>query len=204
MYIIGIKTMKKVLLLLCKGVEIFEAAAFYDVLGWSGTDGSEQVDVVTVGLQSPVICTFGLTVIPDALLAEVQPDNFDALAVPGGFENFGFYEHAYSEEVSMLIRHFEEQKKPIASICVGALPLAKSGILSERAATTYQFMEGKRRKQLAEFNVNVLDELIVQDDNVITSTGPGTAVEVALRLLAELTGTENAKQIRHLMGFDLK
>jgi 4-methyl-5(b-hydroxyethyl)-thiazole monophosphate biosynthesis len=138
------------------------------------------------------------------LLDNVKPDEFDALAVPGGFEEFGFYEHAYSEEVSAFIQHFDAQKKPIASICVAALPLAKSGILAGRSVTTYQFLEGKRRKQLAEFNVNVLDELIVQDDNVITSTGPGTAVEVALRLLAELTGTENAKQIRHLMGFDLK
>jgi 4-methyl-5(b-hydroxyethyl)-thiazole monophosphate biosynthesis len=195
--------MKKVLLLLCKGVEIFEAAAFYDVLGWSGTDGSEQVDVVTVGLHSPVTCTFGLNVVPDMLLDDVKLDEFDALAIPGGFEEFGFYEHAYSEEVSALIQHFDVQKKPIASICVAALPLAKSGILTGRSATTYQFMGGKRRKQLARFNVNVIDKLIVQDDNVTTSTGPGTAVEVSLRLLAELTGTENAKQIRHLMGFDL-
>ena len=91
MYMVEIKTMKRVLLLLCKGVEIFEAAAFYDLLGWSGTDGSEQVDVVTVGLQSPVTCTFGLTVITDALLADVQHDKFDALAVPGGFGNSGLY-----------------------------------------------------------------------------------------------------------------
>ena len=127
-----------------------------------------------------------------------------AVTINSGFEEFGFYKHAYSEEVSALIQHFNAQKKPIASICVAALPLAKSGILAGRSATTYQFTEGKRRKQLAEFNVNVVDKLIVQDDNVITSTGPGTAVEVALRLLAELTGTENAAQIRHLMGFDLK
>ena len=46
--------MKKVLLLLCKGVEIYEAAAFYDVLGWSGTYGTEAVKTVTVGLQAEV------------------------------------------------------------------------------------------------------------------------------------------------------
>jgi hypothetical protein len=31
-------TVKKVLLLLCQGTEVFEAAAFYDVMGWSAID----------------------------------------------------------------------------------------------------------------------------------------------------------------------
>jgi len=35
--------MKRVLLLLCKGFEIYEAAAFYDVLGWSGEFGAEEM-----------------------------------------------------------------------------------------------------------------------------------------------------------------
>ena len=194
--------MKNVLLLLCKGVEIFEAAAFYDVLGWSGVYGSEQVNVVTVGLQSPVVCTFGLTVVPEKLLADVKPEEFDALAIPGGFEGFGFYEHAYSNEVSALIQQFDTLKKSIASICVGALPVAKSGILAERTATTYHLLKGKRRKQLADFEVTVLDQPIVQDKNVLTSTSPATAVEVDLRLLALLTGQENADQIRYAMGFE--
>lgn len=193
--------MKTVLLLLCKGVELFEAAAFYDVLGWSGVYGVEQVNVVTVGLQSPVICTFGLTVVPEKLLEDIEPEEFDALAIPGGFEGFGFYEHAYSDEVSALIQQFDAREKPIASICVGALPVAKSGVLSGRTATTYHLLKGKRRKQLADFEVNVLDQPIVRDENVLTSTSPATAVEVALSLLAQLTGQQNADQIRYAMGF---
>jgi 4-methyl-5(b-hydroxyethyl)-thiazole monophosphate biosynthesis len=193
--------MKKILLLLCEGVEIFEAAAFYDVMGWSGTYGSEPVKVVTVGLSAEVTCSFGLRVVPDAILSEIQADEFDALALPGGFENFGFYRQAYSEQVSKLIRHFENKKKPIASICVGALPLAYSGILGKRRATTYHLMDGRRRSQLASFRVNVVDEPIVRDGNVITSTSPATAIEVALHLLAELTSQQNADRIRYLMGF---
>ncbi len=193
--------MKSVLLLLCEGVEWFEAAAFHDVLGWSGEHGLEPVQVTTVGLKREVTCTFGARLIPDALLPEIDVDEFDALAVPGGFESFGFYGEAYSEPVARLIRRFGELNKPVASICVGALPLAHAGLLTGRRGTTYHLLGGQRRKQLAEFGVQVVDQPLIRDENVITSTSPATAVEVALCLLAELTGAENADRIRHLMGF---
>jgi 4-methyl-5(b-hydroxyethyl)-thiazole monophosphate biosynthesis len=193
--------MKQVLLLLCKGVEVYEAAAFYDVLGWTGAYGTEAVRAVTVGLQAEVQGTFGIKIIPDKLLSAVQADEFDALAVPGGFEVYGYYEEAYSEAVVDLIRRFEELGKPIASICVGALPLANSGILKGRRATTYHLREGVRRKQLAGFGVNVVDEPIVIDGNVITSTSPATAMEVAFEFLAGITSVENSRQIREMMGF---
>jgi 4-methyl-5(b-hydroxyethyl)-thiazole monophosphate biosynthesis len=193
--------MKRVLLLLCEGTEIFEAAAFYDVLGWSGAHGAGPVQVITVGVCSPVKCAFGLQVIPDARLSEVHIEQFDALAIPGGFEDFGFYNHAYSEPVTRLIKHFGDRNKPVATICVGALPAAQAGLLAGRQGTTYHLMDGKRRRQLAEFGVQVVDAPIVRDGNIITSTSPATAIDVALYLLAELTGTENADHIRHLMGF---
>ena len=189
--------MKKILLLLCRGVEIYEAASFYDVLGWSGTYG-EAVKVVSVGLQPEVHGTFGIKIIPDSLLSDVDMEEFDAIAIPGGFEIYGYYEEAYSEAVVNLIRRFEELGKPIASICVGALPVANTGILKGRRATTYH---GVRRKQLASFGVNVVDEPIVKDGNVITSTSPATAMEVAFELLARITSDENASRIRELMGF---
>ncbi len=193
--------MKSVLLLLCKGFEVYEAAALYDVLGWSGAYGTEAVQVVTVGLENEVQGTFGIKIIPDKLLSTVKAEDFDALAIPGGFETYGYYEDAYSESVADLIRRFDELKKPIASVCVGALPLANSGILKGRHATTYHLREGLRRKQLASFGVNVADEPIVRDGNIITSTSPATAMAVAFELLARITGDENSDQIQHKMGF---
>ncbi len=192
---------KQVLLLLCKGVEIYEAAAFYDVLGWSGAYGTEAAKVVTAGLQAEVRGAFGIKIIPDKLLSAVKTDEFDALAIPGGFEVYGYYEEAYSEPVAELIRRFEELDRPIASICVGALPLANSGILKGRRATTYHLREGVRRKQLASFGVDVVDEPIVRDGNVITSTSPATAMEVAFELLGRITNNENSSRIREMMGF---
>ena len=193
--------MKRVILLIPKGAEVFETAAFFDVLGWASAEGSEPIEVVTAGLDPEITCTFGLRVLPDVLIDDIRVEDFDALALPGGFEEHGYYEHAFSEIVGDLIRAFEADAKPIASICVGALPIAHSGVLKRRCATTYHLMEGKRRRQLADYDVKVLDRQVVRDGNIITSTSPATAVDVALTLLEALTSPANAAKIRGLMGF---
>ena len=128
-------------------------------------------------------------------------DDFDALALPGGFGEYGFDECALTEPVASLIRRFDELGRPIAAICTGAVPVAGSGVLEGRRATTYQLLGGHRRRQLAGFGARVVDMPVVSDGAITTSAGPGTAVEVALRLLEQLTGAANASHIRHLMGF---
>ncbi|MFD2170492.1 DJ-1/PfpI family protein [Tumebacillus lipolyticus] len=194
--------MKKVCLLLPNGFEAVEASVFTDVLGWNKEEGDGSTELVTVGTREKLRCTFGFTVLPDLLLSEVKADDFDALALPGGFETAGFYEDAYREDVLELIRAFDAQGKVIASICVGALVLGKSGVLQGRLATTYNLNDRHRQKQLAEMGVNVLpDRPIVIDKNIITSYNPSTAFEVAFTLLEFLTSKENADQVRRLMGF---
>ena len=63
--------------------------------------------------------TYGVTIRVDRLLEDVDPDEYDALAIPGGFEEYGFYQDAYRNEAAELIRAFFEAGKPIASVCVG-------------------------------------------------------------------------------------
>lgn len=193
--------MKKVLLLLANGFEEYEASAFTDVLGWSRVFGNIPVEVVTAGRHSKLKCTWNFTVVPQKLLREINIDEYDALAIPGGFEKAGFYKDAYSEDFLEIIREFHKKDKIIASICVAALPLGKSGILEGRKATTYHLLGGKKRRELAEFGAKVLDKDIVIDKNIITSTGPATAINVAFTLLELLTDKENCNKVRKLMGF---
>jgi 4-methyl-5(b-hydroxyethyl)-thiazole monophosphate biosynthesis len=191
--------MKKVLLLLAEGFEAVEASVFTDVIGWNRTDGDGSTELITTGMREKLKCTFNFTVIPEMPLSEVNVDEFDALAIPGGFEEAGFYEDAYSEEFLNIIKEFNRQGKIIASICVGALPVGKSGALTNRNATTYI---GLRQAQLSEFGVNVIaDEPIVIDKNIITSYNPSTAFDVAFKLLELLTSKENCDNVKKLMGF---
>jgi len=193
--------MKKILLLLANGFEAYEASVFTDVLGWNLLEGDHSTQLVTCGRRPELTCTWNFRVLPEIRLADVVPDEFDALAIPGGFEEAGFYEDAFSEDFLSLIRAFDQADKVIASICVGALPVGRSGILNGRKGTTYHLNNGHRQQQLAEYGVEVINRPIVVDRNIITSSSPATALDVAFLLLEKLTSAENCRNVRHLMGF---
>ncbi len=191
--------MKKVLLLLAKGFETYEASVFIDVIGWNYTVGDKSTELFSCGLTKEVTSTFDQKVIVDYMHTEIDISEFDALAIPGGFEEYGFYDDAYSESFLKIIRDFNSMNKIIASICVASLPLGKSGILSGKRATTYN--SPVRRNALKEFNVEIIDQPVVMDGNIITSWNPASAIEVALLLLEKLTNKENSSYIRNIMGF---
>lgn len=191
--------MKKILLFLVNGFEILEASAFVDVMGWNLEEGDNSTKLFSCGLRKEVNSSFNQKFIVNYLVNEVDIDSFDALVIPGGFKNYGYYEDAYNIEFLKIIREFNSQNKIIASVCVGALPLAKSGILKNKNATTYNQTE--YRQKLKNFGVIVSNHRIEIDDNLITSNGPSTSVEVAFILLERLTSKENTIKVRKLMGF---
>lgn len=190
---------KKVLLFLAEGFEAYEASAFTDVFGWSREEGLEGVDMVTTGFHSTIKCYWNLIVQPEIPFEQVDIKDFDALAIPGGVDAAGFLDDVYDERFLDLIREFDQQGKLIASICVGAMPIGKSGVLKGRQATTWDLNGGHRRKQLAEFGANVQDAQLVIDKNIITSTGPATSLDVACALLEMLTDKENVAVVKKNM-----
>ena len=191
--------MKKVLLLLANGFEIYEASVFIDVIGWNYQDGDKSTQLFTCGINKEVGTTFNQKIIADYLLDEINTEHFDALAIPGGFEEYGFYDEAYSVEFQKIIKEFHKANKPLASICVAALTLGKSGIIKGKRATTYN--STVRRSALEDFGAKVIDQPVVVDGNIITSCNPASAIDVALLLLEKLTTDENAQYIRKIMGF---
>ncbi|ALC85316.1 dimethyladenosine transferase [Bacillus sp. FJAT-22090] len=194
--------MKKILLLLADGFEAVEASVFTDVLGWNKWEGDGSTEVVTVGLREKLTCTWNFTVLPEKTIEDIQLEEFDALAIPGGFEEAGFYKDAFSEPFLNVIKYFHKNQKPIASICVASLALGKSGILNGKNAITYNHPTSIRKEQLKNFGVNVQEEPIVRDGHIITSSNPSTAFDVAFSLLEILTSKENVKHVKDLMGFN--
>ncbi len=191
--------MKKILLLLAKGFETYEASVFIDVMGWNLNEGDKSTRLFSCGLSREITSSFDQKFIVDFLAAEIDANEFDALAIPGGFEEYGFYKDAYNDSFLKIIRDFNSMKKPIASICVAALPIGKSGILKGKKATTYNSQV--RRRALKEFGAEIMDQPVVMDENIITSWNPASAIDVALLLLEKLTNRINSDYIRHSMGF---
>src|SRR5665648_660761 len=88
--------MKKVLLLLADGFETLEASVFIDVIGWNLVDGDGTTQLFSCGLRREVKSSFSQRVVVDYLIDEINTEEYDALAIPGGFEEFGYYKDAYS------------------------------------------------------------------------------------------------------------
>lgn len=192
---------KKVLVFLAKAFETMEFSVFIDVIGWARVCYGHGLFVETCAFTKEVISTFNVSVRVDKTIEEIRVDEYAALAIPGGFGEFGFYEEAYDERFLDLIKDFDAKNKIIATVCTGALPLGKSGILKDRKATTYHLNNGYRQKELKEFGVNVVNEPIVVDGKIITSYCPETSPTVAFELLKMLTSEEEMTVVKKAMGF---
>jgi 4-methyl-5(b-hydroxyethyl)-thiazole monophosphate biosynthesis len=192
----------KTLLFVPKGFEILEFSALFDVLAWADKEFGYNTKVVTCGFQRHVASTFGVSLAVDVAADKINLDEYSALAIPGGFAEYGYYEDVYSSSFLEIIRAFYNKNKIIASICVGALPVGKSGVLAGKRATTYFQKDGYRQKELAAFGVDVINERIVVDENIITSNCPETALDVAFKLLEMLTDHEKTQNVKNAMGYD--
>ncbi len=190
-----------ILLFIANGAEMLELSAFVDVFGWDRQYNNGNIEVVTCSISKEIKGTFNISMKVDTLIDEVIIDEYEALAIPGGFEEYGFYEDVYSEKFLNLIRGFNKRGKIIASICVGALPIGKSGILEDKNGTTYHLMGGRRQKQLEKFGVKIVNKPVVVEGRIITSWCPSTAVEVALKLLEIIRSTKDANKVRKIMGY---
>ena len=70
----------------------------------------------------------------NAAFAEVKPENYDGLVIPGGRAPEYI---RLNEDVLGIVRHFSETGKPIAAVCHGIQVLAAAGVLRGRSCTAY-------------------------------------------------------------------
>ena len=115
----------------------------------------------------------------------ISVDEYDALAIPGGFEVFGFYEGRLIEEKLLnLIRQFDARKNGLQQFVVGASPVGKSGVLKiERRLLIIS--EEHLNKGSSKFRAIIVNEPIVVDDNIITLMVLQTASGVAPSFIGE-------------------
>ena len=76
---------KRVLLFLSQGFEEYEAGVFTDVIGWSRELGKEPVYMISTALRAEIKCKWNLIVRPEVEFDKIDINDYDALAIPGGF-----------------------------------------------------------------------------------------------------------------------
>ncbi|HDQ14411.1 MAG TPA: DJ-1/PfpI family protein [Sediminispirochaeta sp.] len=177
--------MKKVAVLFADGFEEVEAVTPVDFLRRAG------LEVTTVGVTgSSVLGGHGISIIPDIYISDLKADDYDAVIVPGGMP--GAENVAGSEEAKKFISTIYERKELVAAICAApAVVLQPLGILSGRKATCYPGFESRFSSDV-EFST----QTVVEDGNVITSRGPGTAAAFAVAIIRRLLDGPTAEKIR--------
>lgn len=169
-------------------------------------DGSEEMEVVIVvdtlrrakwnvviaGLGAGAIrASRGVRLVPDAAWADVAPDTFDMLVIPGGGE--GVMALAKDQRLLAAVRAFMANGKWVAAICAGPLVLQAAGVLQGRRVTCHPGVADELTQTTR------LNDRVVTDGHLITSQAPGTAIEFALALVRAVDGDRKAAELAKAM-----
>ena len=172
----------KVVVPLAEGFEEIEFSTIVDILRRAG------IAVTVAGLKEEGINgAHGIRVTPDTLIDKVSADDFDAIVLPGG--NPGYVNLGKSEKVLNLVRGMHEKNKYVTAICAAPSVLAKAGVIQGKRATIFPGMEGTLT------GAQHSKERVVVDGRIITSQGPGTAIEFAIKLVEVLAGKSKAEEV---------
>ena len=167
--------MKTALVLFAEGSEELEAVTVVNILRRAG------VTVTLAGLSDGALKgSRGITLQPDTTLDAVMNDDFDMLVLPGGMP--GTRHLQADARVIKLAQDMAKHGKYVTAICAAPMVLATAGLLAGKRATCYPTC-------LDDFpGVQLQTEAVVEDGKLITSRGPGTAMDFALTLSERLAG----------------
>lgn len=176
--------MSRVLVPLAEGFEEIEAVTVVDLLRRAG------IEVVTAGLDpGPVTGAHGIVVAPDTTLDAVLDHAFDMIALPGGMP--GAANLAADARLLGFLRRLADDGRFTAAICAAPGVLAKAGLLAGKRATSFP---GFLTPASAPGTI-LSEDPVVEDGKVITSRGPGTAMDFALALIERLEGVETRRTV---------
>ncbi|MBN8778048.1 DJ-1 family glyoxalase III [Thiobacillus sp.] len=174
--------MARVLVPLADGCEELEAVTIIDLLRRAG------IEVVSAGLKPGVVkASRGVQLVPDLTLDSALQDEYDMVVLPGGMP--GAAHLKADPRILRLLKDMAAAGKYTAAICAAPMVLAEAGVLEGRQATSYPgFLDGLP-------GVTVSAAAVVRDGKVLTSRGPGTAMDFALALIETLAGADKRQQV---------
>ncbi|MFT5050827.1 MAG: 4-methyl-5(b-hydroxyethyl)-thiazole monophosphate biosynthesis [Chlamydiales bacterium] len=177
----------KVLVPLAEGFEEIETVTIVDVLRRA------DLQVTLAGLGSgPILGSRGMRLHADVAWAAIDPAAFDAIVLPGGMG--GTLNMIATESVLQAVRDFFEAGKLTAAICAAPMVLSAAGIVGEQPITAHPGVHDRLAGTQLQPRARV-----VRSGNLLTSQGPGTAMEFALALVEDLVGPDLARDLAAAM-----
>ena len=173
-----------VLVPLAQGCEELEAITITDLLIRAG------INVVTAGIDNKIVtASRGTKLVPDKQLDDVLEDDFDMIVLPGGLPGADHLNN--DKRIQTIVKRLATNNKYTAAICAAPRVLATAGLLEGKHATSFP-------GALDQFPVNNLsyeEKAVVVDGYIITSRGPGTAMDFTLTLIELLSGKEKRDEV---------
>lgn len=178
--------MSRVLVPLAQGCEELEAITITDLLVRAG------IEVITAGLDDqPVTASRGTQLIPKTNISEILNETYDLVVLPGGLPGA---DHLRDDKrIQALLKNHAQKDKYIAAICAAPKALASAGLLQNKKATAYP---GTLEK-LNNDKIEICNSAIEIDGKIITSRGPGTAMDFALTLIELLEGSDKKEDVNN-------
>ena len=174
----------KYAILMDDGVEEIEALTVVDIL----RRAEIEIDMISASDDRRVTGAHGIVIEADNIGNDVRFSKYDGVIIPGGMGNVNRLKA--NSHVSFVLKSFASRNDLIAAICAGPTVLGALDILKERKATCYPGLEDQLNC------TSTPSDNVVIDDNIITSKGPGTAMEFALAIVAYLKDQETADAVR--------
>jgi len=175
--------MTTILIPLATGFEEIEAVSLIDILRRA------EIKVITASLNDlEVTGANNITIKADRYIQTMASDEIDMILLPGGWGGTNIL----AEDICVqdLIKEMNEKNKTIGAICAAPYALDKAGVLKGKF-TCYPSIEDEIS------NKNYINNLkVVEDNNIITSQGPATAMCMGLYLVKKFAGIEKYTQIK--------
>ncbi|WP_028485901.1 DJ-1 family glyoxalase III [Thiomicrorhabdus chilensis] len=177
--------MSKVLVPLAQGCEELEAVTIIDLLVRAG------IEVTTASLDAERVITAsrGVQLVAQTTLDAVKDQTFDLIALPGGLPGADYLQQ--DDRILKLLKSTAEQGGYVAAICAAPKVLVKAGLLDNKQVTSFPGALGQNPAPGMEY----LDQAVVEDGRIITSKGPGTAMDFALTLIERLEGQAKRNEV---------
>jgi len=169
--------MPKVLVPLAEGFEEIEAVSMIDVMRRGGI----EVLVRALDEKMDVLGANGITVKAEGSVADLSADDIDMIVLPGGWG--GTNRLAEDTIIQSLLKAMDAKGKNIGAICAAPFALNAAGVLKANY-TCYPSVE----KEIRQEGYQGDSFQVVEDGNVMTSRGPGTAICFALQIIKKLMG----------------
>lgn len=177
--------MAKIVLPISNGFEEIEAISIIDICRRA------QIEVTIAALEQLVTTgAQNIKITADCKIEDINEADFDMIVLPGGLPNA--FTLADNPKVQSLLKEFKQSGKNIGAICAAPYALHNADVLNQNY-TCYPSFEEKIRIDGYQGD----SSQVVIDGKVITSRGPGTAMNFALEIVKILKGEELSNNLRN-------